>query len=398
MPKTYSIADILRSGPADYGLSLFGAEEIDAIEIFDRNAKPYLRCLATEKERPAKPEEIVRQLYLRRLMGEYGYAKSRILLEKPVYFGSSVHEKAADVLIYEEGDPDSAYIIVELKKPKRRDGLEQLKSYCNAEGSPIGVWTNGREIVYLHRGEPNLFKSLTDIPKSGQKLSDLVAERWDLKRLTAENRLVKERLSLRSIIEDMEDLVLANAGVDAFDEVFKLIYAKLYDEWNAARPSKKTNYLEFRLYASTPRECYERINGLFRMAKGQWTGIFAGDDRIELTPAHLYTCVSFLEDIKLFNSNLQVIDEAFEYLAIKVGKGEKGQYFTPRHVIDMAVKMLHPSSMNTPLIRPPAPAASRYIRFSTFGAMSSRRRGRSNLGSANTRHRRFSELILTGAR
>jgi type I restriction enzyme M protein len=217
MPKTYPIADILRTGPADYGLSLFSAEEINAIEIFDRKGKPYIRCLATEKERPAKPEEIVRQLYLHRLIESYGYPKGRIFLEKPVQFGSSVHEKAADIVICEEGEPDTAYVIVEVKKPKRRDGLEQLKSYCNAEGSPMGVWTNGREIVYLHREEPNLFKSLTDIPKSHQKLSDLIAERWDLKRLNAENRLVKERLSLRSIIEDMEDLVLANAGVDAFD-------------------------------------------------------------------------------------------------------------------------------------------------------------------------------------
>lgn len=56
----------------------------------------------------------------------------------------------------------------------------------------------------------------------------------------------------------------------------------------------------------------------------------------------MVTCVSFLEDIKLFNSNLQVIDEAFEYLSVEVGKGKKGQYFTPRHVIDMAVRMLNP--------------------------------------------------------
>jgi len=34
-----------------------------------------------------------------------------------------------------------------VKKPKRRDGLEQLKSYCNTEGAPIAVWTNGAEVV-----------------------------------------------------------------------------------------------------------------------------------------------------------------------------------------------------------------------------------------------------------
>ena len=175
-------------------------------------------------------------------------------------------------------------------------------------------------------------------PTSG--LSDLLEEQWDLDRLTQENRLVTERLTLKSIILDMEDLVLANAGVDAFEEVFKLIYAKLYDEWSAARPGKQ--YLEFRVGGCNTREFYGRINNLFQKAKTQWPGVFLPDEKIELAPPHLVTCGSFLEDIKLFNSNLQVIDEAFEYLAVQVGKGSKGQYFTPRHVIDMCVKMLNP--------------------------------------------------------
>ena len=49
-----------------------------------------------------------------------------------------------------------------------------------------------------------------------------------------------------------------------------------------------------------------------------------------------------LQNIKLFNSNLQVIDEAFEYLVNKSAKGEKGQFFTPRNVIDMCAYMLNP--------------------------------------------------------
>ncbi|CCI15885.1 Type I restriction modification system, N-6 DNA Methylase (fragment) [Microcystis aeruginosa PCC 9806] len=49
-----------------------------------------------------------------------------------------------------------------------------------------------------------------------------------------------------------------------------------------------------------------------------------------------------MKDAKLFNSNLDVIDEAFEYLINQSSKGEKGQFFTPRYVIDMCVKMLNP--------------------------------------------------------
>ncbi len=340
-PK-FTAYDILGAASGGFALDLFSQDEISALEIFEKRGKPYIKCLASDKERPAKSEEIVRQLYIHRLIYDYGYPKDRIFVEKGVQFGSRIAEKRADVVICEEGAPDTIFIIVECKKPKRRDGLEQLKSYCNAEGSPIGVWTNGGEIVFLHREEPNLFKSLPDIPRADQKLSDLLTERWDMERLTRENRLVKERLSLKNIILDMEDLVLANAGVDAFEEVFKLIYAKLYDEWYASRPGKKKKYCQFRIYGSTARELYERISRLFHNAKHQWPGVFLEDDIIKLEPPHLLTCISFLEDIKLFNSNLQIIDEAFEYLALKVWKPKKGQYFTPRHVIDMCVKMLNP--------------------------------------------------------
>ena len=110
-----------------------------------------------------------------------------------------------------------------------------------------------------------------------------------------------------------------------------------------ARRPPGGKYLQFRVL-DDPDEAafYNRVNGLFNRAKEQWPGVFLPGEKIDLTPGHLATCVSFLQDIKLFNSNLQVIDEAFEYLMTEVGKGKKGQYFTPRHVIDMAVKMLNP--------------------------------------------------------
>lgn len=313
--QKHTIDDILQESSGAYALELFSEKEIQDIAIFDRNGKPYLQCFVTEKKRPAKPEEIVRQLYLVRLMKDYGYPKDRIFLEHPVQFGSMIASKHADIMICDKSDPDTSYIIIELKKPKRRDGLEQLKSYCNTEGSPIGVWTNGSEIVYLHREEPNIFENLPDIPRADQRLSDLLAEPWDMARLTEENRLVKERLTLKSIILDMENLVLANAGVDAFEEVFKLIYSKLYDEWNASRGGRQKRFLEFRVGGATPGEFYDKMNSLFQRAIKQWPGIFLEGERIDLTPAHLVTCGSFLQDIKLFNSNLQIIDEAFEGLS-----------------------------------------------------------------------------------
>lgn len=342
---TFSIDDIFRNQDTKHRLTLFKAEDVQWLEtqIFEKNGKPYLKCLASDKDRPAKPEEIVRQLWIKRLLEEYHYPKERIKVEFAVWFGSGVSDKSADIVVM-QADGEHPYIIFEVKKPKRKDGLQQLKSYCNAEGSPIGAWSNGEELVILHREEPNVFSQISSIPTFGQTLQDVITEQWTIEKLTEENRLVKERLSLKKIILDLEDLVLANAeGIDdSFDEVFKLIYAKLYDEWAAANDPARNRKIHFRIYGESPRELYNKINGLFNRAKDKWRGIFGRDESIRLKPEHLLTCVSFLQDVKLFNANLQVIDEAFEYLITEVAKGKKGQYFTPRWVIDMCVKMLNP--------------------------------------------------------
>lgn len=341
MPK-YTINEIFKSSETKHSLRLFDKKLLSSINLYDKNGKSYLKCLGSDKERPGKPEEIVRQLFIKKLLDNYGYPKERIQVEKDVWFGSGVSDKRADIVVLQR-DLEHPFIIVEVKKPSRKDGIEQLKSYCNAEGSPIGIWTNGSELVILHREEPNVFTNISDIPTVDQSLQDVIAELWTLEKLTRENKLIKERVSLKSIILDLEDLVLANAGVDAFEEVFKLIYAKLYDEWAAKNVRGRNGRVYFRIYGESPKELYDKINNLFKDAINKWKGVFNSMDKIELSPNHLMTCVSFLQDIKLFNSNLQVIDEAFEYLVIQVSKGEKGQYFTPRYVIDMAVKMLNPN-------------------------------------------------------
>jgi len=334
----YNLNDILHS--SDYSLDIFKPEEVDALKIYDKKGKPYLKDFADGKERPAKPEEIVRQLYLHRLIHHYGYKPSRIAVEKGIWFGSTIAEKRADIVVSDEKNPEEVYLIVECKKPKRKDGLEQLKSYCNATNAAAAVWTNGGEEVILHRAGRNDYEALSDLPDATQKISDVLTKRMSIEELGKINKLVTQKWTLKKIIQDLENLVLANAGVDAFEEVFKLIYAKLYDE--AQAKNRKGRTVEFRIYGDADSHIYERINKLFDEAKKKWPGVFLAGDRIDLLPDALRVCVSFMQDIKLFNSNLQVIDDAFEYLTVKIAKGDKGQYFTPRYVIDICVKMLNP--------------------------------------------------------
>ncbi|HHT9115845.1 MAG TPA: N-6 DNA methylase [Candidatus Wunengus californicus] len=369
---------------SDYHLSLFSNSEIQKLEknIIEKNSKPYINCIIREKDVQLKPEEIVRQFYALKLINEYGYPKKRIRFEHPVQFGRET--KSADIVVFDKDRPTVEYIIVEVKKPKLKDGKEQLRSYCNATGSPIGVWTNGAQISHYNRKDPNFFEDITDIPKADQTLEDILKERFTWKDLILKDKIPNEGKSLKSIITEMEDEVLANAGVDVFEEVFKLIFTKLYDETKSQKDRTVINYflesknlpkvaesvpkygaskernfedvkkalqevdaasfrqLEFRNTGQSEGELKNKIQRLFNEAKKKWPGVFPDESKIDLSPSHLSICVSSLQDVKLFNSNLQVIDEAFEYLVSKSSKGEKGQYFTPRHIIDMCVKMLNP--------------------------------------------------------
>lgn len=127
--------------------------------------------------------------------------------------------------------------------------------------------------------------------------------------------------------------------------LFKLIFTKLYDEMEGSRDKKR--HLIFKNYGDTETELKTKIQNLFDKARSKWEGVFLEGAKIELTPSHLAVCVASLEKVKLFNSNLEVVDEAFEYLINKSSKGEKGQYFTPRYVIDMCVKMMNPQAHET---------------------------------------------------
>jgi hypothetical protein len=67
-------------------------------------------------------------------MNVYGYPKDRIAVEKPVYFGSAVHEKAAAIVVWEENAPSRPYIIVEVKKPGGRAAIVLPQGRFNNSG------------------------------------------------------------------------------------------------------------------------------------------------------------------------------------------------------------------------------------------------------------------------
>jgi type I restriction enzyme M protein len=330
--KPTALDAIFKDADVKHGLTLFAAHEQRQLDLWQKGGKFYLHCLARGKKVLAKPEEVIRQLCLKRLL-DMDYSLEQLALEVPVKMGSTVHSKAADLVIYrEEALRLTPYIIVELKRPQRRDGLDQLETYMNATGAPFGWWLNGKEQIVRYREDPNLFESLDRLPNAGETIDDV--------RVPRKKRDLKPLVNLRELVELLEERVLANAGVSAFDEVFKLIFAKLYDEHTTGEDEP----VRFRRGSETPEELSRRIEGLFVRATRHpgWNEIFDPAEKIQLTPQALAPCVSELEPYRFFGSDLDVLDAAFEHLVNPEQKGDKGQYFTPRHVVRMCVAMLNP--------------------------------------------------------
>lgn len=347
-PKTTKvIIDKIFGDPSMwYGLKEF--ERVDFPDVLDireeergtfriKDLKSGTRKLVfDETNQKGKPEEIIRQLWLHKLHTQYGYPFDRIDTEKSIHFGREIHAKAADIVVYKK-DKITPFIIVEVKSPTEKKGVDQLKSYLSAEGSEIGLWSNGKERVILYRPYPKEFQdTLSDIPRADQTIDDLfeVKKKWtDL----------SPKFDFVEIVKRIEELALAGSGANVFEEIFKIIYAKLFDE-KLAQERRDNQEVLFRKYRD-PQKTYDVINQLFKNAAREWPDTFESSDRIKLSPDRLNICVPLLENYRLFEigqGEYEIIDSAFEYLITEVSKGTKGQYFTPRHVIKMCVRMLNP--------------------------------------------------------
>lgn len=381
------IKDILTKDEYDR-LSEFEQEDIDWLNgrtQIRRDGKPGIECILREKNREGDyfeltPEEIIRQHYAYKLLTEYGYTKEQLSFEEPVYFAGRqvIKSKRIDIAVFDK-EHKKIIMIIEVKRPlvddynKTCDGgnvtpFQQMQSYCNQKHPQIGVLVNGSKRPEFYDAPTYENRIILDrFPQANEDVQEWKEKRrFTLKQLIQEDRLKKE--SLKDIILEVEQRFGANDSSDkAFEEIFKLIFTKLYDEKMSSHdanvidigknsfhtelkdiPDSTFRVMEFRAAESdSPEEIYNKINGLFQKAQEKWKGVFPAGSVLNMQKATVKSCVKELQNVKLFNANLEVVDDAFEHLVNKNQKEGMGQYFTPRYVIDMCVKMLNPKPEET---------------------------------------------------
>lgn len=153
--------------------------------------------------------------------------------------------------------------------------------------------------------------------------------------LTMAKRHSNHEGNFESMFLRLEELVLANSGEDEFEEVFKLLIAKLWAE--------RFGKAELFRVMGEKAETFTNITSLLRHAEKSWPGVLEPGSQPLLTPEHLQICVQALACHNISDNSLEVLDGFFEFMVSRAAKGSKGQYFTPRYVVEFCVRMLKPT-------------------------------------------------------
>jgi len=144
-----------------------------------------------------------------------------------------------------------------------------------------------------------------------------------------------ESSALLASIDSLEQVILSNSGEDVFEEVVKLLFAKLYDERANQGAEQFAAHVNSAKLAPTVRQ-------LFAQAHDRWPRIFSEHSEIRLTDSVLQAAARELAPYRLSQTSLSILDAALEKLLTRSAKGAMGQYFTPRNVVSLAVDVLNP--------------------------------------------------------
>ena len=157
-------------------------------------------------------------------------------------------------------------------------------------------------------------------------------------------------IDLKASLRRCHNYIYANQGIqkaEAFHELQKLIFCKVLDEKEVVDGLRFFVLGEERQSIAGQRRLYDdRITPLFEGVKERYPYIFDRDDRIRLNLRVLAYIVSELQRYSLLNTQTDVKGQAYEELVGANLRGDRGEFFTPRNVCDMAVRMvlsLHPN-------------------------------------------------------
>jgi type I restriction enzyme M protein len=297
----------------------------------------------------AKPEEIVRQTYIRHLVESLGYSLDQMDQERRIQSGH--RSPRADIVIWDTPakkalDPSPAPVLVVECKSEAVDinikDFYQGESYTRSAGCEFFIAHNTRftAIFKLVPGLPGEFVQISDIPKASD-WGDAKRIEEIKKKLRAFNRKEFQDLLFKchSILRDVHKMDPGRA----FDTISKILFVKMYIERSGLHGTFTVEYLDARAKVRLPTDSAVH-DGLFDQTKAYYKAddLFTAGDRLDISEATFRRIVKELQAFDLSKTGDDIKGLAFERFLGTTFRGELGQFFTPRPVVDFMVSMLDP--------------------------------------------------------
>lgn len=294
-----------------------------------------------------KTEEVVRQKFIRTLVDHYGYALDQMDQERRTQHGHK--SPRADIVIWQstaEKEAGRTPVLVIECKTDTIDILErdyyQGESYTRAAGCEFFIATNARHtaVFKLVPGFPGGFVAINEIPKASD---------WgDAKRLkeirdslrTFNRKEFQDLLFIcHSILRDVHKMDPGRA----FDAISKILFIKMYIERSGLHGTFTVDYLDQRAASRMPNDPQVH-DGLFELTKDFYKAddLFSATDKLEISDTTFRRIVKELQRFDLSKTGDDIKGLAFEKFLGTTFRGEMGQFFTPRPVVEFMVDLLNP--------------------------------------------------------
>ncbi len=326
------------------------------MDIETRNNNHEIFAPLKDKWLVNKPEEQVRQKYICRLVDSYGFSLDQMAQEIQVTNSQRGQGAArADIVVWRSKEDKtknkSALIVVECKAESvtiHEEDYYQGYNYASWAGADFFVTTNLKEtrVFRVVKGElPKRLEEIADIPTAEKATNQKEIEKL-LKQTKAFTRDEFSKLLFKchNIIRNNDKL----SPEAAFDEISKILFIKIRYE----RDNTGTQIFSLDNFKKA-RESYNSFKSkdapdfyqfLFEKTKEDFANdhLFEPNDIIKIRENSFEQIVKELEIYNLSTTSDDVKGIAFEKFLGRTFRGELGQFFTPRTIVDFMVKVLDP--------------------------------------------------------
>lgn len=320
------------------------------------------------------PEERVQAEAFILLVTQYNYKPKRIKMFVPVKMG--VETKEADIVVFNDDECTEPHILVECKKaditdPAFNEAVNQAYSYAYAMPNNVKyVWvTSSDNNKYFEVDKnKNAKKTLPDIPQFGVKKLANYKFVYGAKSIKQSEEMqsffdlqVIEQAALTNRFKRAHDALWGGGQLnpsEAFDELDKLIFCKIWDEKKDRKEGDPYDFQIITVDASEiknfeklgedeliksiqeeeNKRLFDRVKELYEEGRKKDPEVFR--DNIRLTSEKIRTVVEYLQDINIGETDLDAKGRAFETFMNSFFRGNFGQYFTPREIVKFIVDVL----------------------------------------------------------